>query len=37
LSERVIDRLDEHNVRIMGVEDAIVTLARLVEQRNGGA
>jgi len=28
---------DEHNARITGVEDAIVTLTRLVEQRNGGA
>ncbi|MBA2734908.1 MAG: hypothetical protein H0U54_18750 [Acidobacteria bacterium] len=37
LSERVVDRLDEHNARITGVEDAIVTLTRLVEQRNGGA
>jgi len=37
LSERVVDRLDEHNARITNVEDAIVTLTRLVEQRNGGA
>lgn len=37
LSGRVVDRLDEHNARIATVEDAIVTLARLVEQRNGGA
>ena len=37
LSERVVDRLDEHNARITTVEDAIVTLTRLVEQRNGGA
>jgi hypothetical protein len=36
LSERVVDRLDEHNARITTVEDAIVTLTRLVEQRNGG-
>ena len=36
LSERIVDRLDEHNARITTVEDAIVTLARLVEQRNGG-
>ena len=37
LSERVFDRLDEHNARITTVEDAIVTLTRLVERRNGGA
>ena len=37
LSERVVDRLDEHNARITSVEDAIVTLTRIVEQRNGGA
>jgi hypothetical protein len=37
LSERVVDRLDEHNARISRVEDAIATLTRLVEQRNGGA
>lgn len=37
LSERVVDRPDEHNARIAMVEDAIVTLKRLVAQRNGGA
>ena len=37
LSERVVDRLDEHNARITTVEDAIVTLTRLAEQRSGGA
>jgi hypothetical protein len=37
LSERVIERLDEHDARITTVENAIVMLTRLVEQRNGGA
>ncbi len=37
LSERVVERLDEHNARITTVENAIVTLTRLAEQRNGGA
>ncbi|HKR00665.1 MAG TPA: hypothetical protein VJT09_08325 [Pyrinomonadaceae bacterium] len=37
LSERVVDRLDEHNARIANVEDAIVTLTRLVEQGKSGA
>ena len=37
LSGRLVDRLDEHNARITTVEDAVVTLIRLVEQRNGGA
>lgn len=37
LSERVVDRLDEHNARITTVEDAIVTLTRLVAERNDGA
>jgi hypothetical protein len=35
LSERVVDRLDEHHERLDGIEQAIVTLTRLVEQRNG--
>ncbi|MDT4955559.1 MAG: hypothetical protein QOJ02_3697 [Acidobacteriota bacterium] len=37
LSERVVDRLDEHHERIDGIEQAIITLTRLVEQRNGGS
>jgi hypothetical protein len=37
LSERVVNRPDGHNARITTVENAIVTLTRLVEQRNGGA
>lgn len=37
LSERVVDRLDEHNARLTTVEDAMVTLTRLVAERNGGA
>jgi hypothetical protein len=37
LSERVVDRLDEHNARITIIKNAIVTLNRLLEQRNGGA
>lgn len=36
LSERVVDRQDEHHTRLTTVEDAIVTLARLVAERNGG-
>jgi hypothetical protein len=35
LSERVVDRLDEHHGRSDGIEQAIVTLIRLVEQRSG--
>jgi hypothetical protein len=37
LSERVVDRPDEHNARLTTVEDAIVTLTRLVAGRDGGA
>lgn len=37
LSERVVERLDEHDARITTVENAVVILTRLVEQRNGGA
>jgi hypothetical protein len=37
LSERVVDHLDEHHERIAGIEQAIMTLTRLVEQRNGGS
>jgi len=37
LSERVVDNLDEHHERMDGIEQAIMTLTRLVEQRNGGA
>jgi hypothetical protein len=37
LSERVVDRLDEHHERIDGIEQAIITLTRLVEQRDGGS
>lgn len=36
LSERFVERLDEHDARIITVENAIVMLTRLVEQRNGG-
>lgn len=35
LSERVVERLDEHRGRIDGIEQAIVALTRLVEQKNG--
>lgn len=37
LSERVVDRLDEHRERLSGIEQAIVTLTHLIEQRNGGS
>ncbi len=37
LSGRVMERLDEHDARITSVENAVVMLTRLVEQRNGGA
>lgn len=37
LSERVVERLDEHDARIATIENAVVMLTRLVEQRNGGA
>jgi hypothetical protein len=37
LSERVVDRLDEHHARLITVEDAMVTLTRLVAEKNGGA
>jgi hypothetical protein len=36
LSERIVDRMDEHNARLTGVEDAIITLTRLVERRDSG-
>lgn len=37
LSERLVERLDEQDARTTTVENAIVMLTRLVEQRNGGA
>lgn len=35
LAERFDERLDDHQTRIEGVEQAIVMLAKLVEGRNG--
>jgi hypothetical protein len=37
LSERIVERLDEHDARTTAFENAIVMLTRLVEQRNGEA
>jgi DNA repair exonuclease SbcCD ATPase subunit len=37
LSERIVERLDEHNGRINDVEQAIVQLTKLVDRRNGAS